>query len=62
MSNNGPIKKAWNSALIAGTIAGSATGQPDLPKQLADHQKTQMQNNSRQVNTGRANPTSSGKK
>lgn len=63
MAENNPIKKAWNVAQIAGTIAASTVAQPQSPEtQMGNYQKTNIPNNSKQVNQGRSNPSSSGKK
>lgn len=63
MGDTNAIKKAWTVAQVAGTIAGSTLGQPQSPEtQMGNYQKSSIPSNSKQVNTGRANPSSSGKK
>lgn len=62
MSNNNPVKGAIVAAKIAGAVIGSAAGQPQGPAtQMGNYQKSSIPQTAAQVNTGRSNPSTSGK-
>ena len=63
MANSNPVKGAIVAAKIAGTVIGSVAGQPQGPvTQMGNYQKSRIPQTAAQVNTGRSNPTTSGKK